>query len=448
MMRMLSRFIDIRPGEFFRVSVMAFLLFFLIAANNLIKILRDSIFLGHHAVSELPYLYILIAVLAGTLIAIYTRYTANISIIRLIVATNAVILSNIVFFWVLLTYFDPSWSHYAFYIWSAMATAIAVAQAWTLVNHIFTLDQAGRAFGLIAAGGTVGGVVASFGAQWSIHLSVESHHLLWVVAGVYIVASALVLWAERRLDGKISEGETWRTEKSETPYSSKIGELLSGSAYLRTVAVIILVSVIVSTLIDFHFKISAKQAYPSTRELAVFFSSYYGWLNVATFFAQLLLTGRTLSKLGLGPTLNLAPAVLLSGSVAIVIWPGLVASMLTRMADTILRNSTHRSGMEMIYMAVPANVVKAVKTFLDVVVERVGDASAGFIILLFSLFTAEKYIAYVHFICVGLIFSWIVLIRFLRSGYAEALRRGVLSVEPSLPSGSEATAHPKLSSGD
>ena len=97
--------------------------------------------------------------------------------------------------------------------------------------------------------------------------------------------------------------------------------------------------------------------------------------------------------------------------------------MLTRMADAVLRNSIHRSGMEIIYMAIPPSVVKAVKTFLDVVLERVGDASAGFIILLFSL-ASEKYIAYIHFICVGLILGWLALNRFLQAGCPEHLRKG------------------------
>ena len=71
------------------------------------------------------YFYIGVAVIAGAIIATYTRYTANLSLIRLILATNAIILSNIAFFWFLLTFFDPGWSHYAFYIWSAMVSVIA-----------------------------------------------------------------------------------------------------------------------------------------------------------------------------------------------------------------------------------------------------------------------------------------------------------------------------------
>jgi len=415
--------IDGHLRETHRRWIMALLLGLLIGANNLIKILRDSVFLGHHSVSELPYLYIMVAVLAGVIIGTYTRYTANISITRLILSTNAIILSNLVFFWIVLTYYNADWSHYALYIWSAMATVIAVAQAWTLANSIFTPEEGKRSFGFIAAGGTVGGVAAGFGANWSIHLSIESNHLLWIVAGIYITASVLVIWAERRLDGRVYEAEIHSPNKPQNTYTNGVGELLSSSSYLKAIAVIILVSVIVSTLIDFQFKTGAKQAYSSTKELAVFFSSYYGWLSVATFFVQVLLTSQTLKKLGLTASLYVTPAALLTGSIVIITWPGLPAATFTRMADTILRNSVHRSGMEVIYMALPVPVVKAIKTFLDVVVERLGDASAGFIILLFSFFSTEKYIAYVHFICLGLIFTWFGFNRFLQKECPQAVRK-------------------------
>jgi AAA family ATP:ADP antiporter len=223
---------------------------------------------------------------------------------------------------------------------------------------------------------------------------------------------------------------------------------LTDSQYLKTIAAVILVSVIVSTLFDFELKTAAKASYLSKSALAVFFSSYYGWLSVATFFFQVLLTGKTLNKLGLGSSLYVTPVTLLSGALAIMIWPGLIAAALARIADAALRNSIHRGSMEIIYMAVPAGVLKSIKTFLDVVVERAGDASAGFIIVLVGFASLGRYRPYVHFICIGLICLWIALIRILRSGYAETLRQGVLRQKPSLPRVSDATAHAKNSSVD
>ena len=420
MIQKLVQFLDIQTGEAYRVGVMASLLFFLIAANNIIKILRDSIFLGHHSVSELPYLYILVAFLAAAIIATYTKYTANLSVIRLILGTNAIILSNIIFFWFLLTYFSPGWSYYAFYIWSAIVSAIAVAQLWTLAEQIFTLEEGKRSFGLLSSGGTVGGALAGFGVKWFLHPSVESHHLLWVIAGLYLAASALLLWAQHRVVEKNSKNELGISEKPEETRASNIGELLAGSPYLKTIAVLIFVSVIVSTLIDFQFKSAAKQAYPSAGALAVFFSSYYGWLSVATFFAQVVLTGKILSTVGLKPTLYLTPGTLLIGSLATMIWPGLLAVVLTRMADGALRESLYRSGMESLYMPLSGKVKKTVKTFLDVVIERTGDATAGFIILVTLSFTAGYY-TFVQLICVAMIVSWILMIAFLRTRDLEPL---------------------------
>lgn len=416
--------VNIRAGETFRVTVMASLLFLLLAANNLIKILRDSIFLGRHSVSELPYLYILVAVVAGAIIATYTKYTARLSLTRLMLATNAIILSNIVFFWLILTHFDTDWSHYAFYIWSAIASVIAVAQLWTLANQIFTAEEAGRSLGFLAAGGTAGGVAAAFAVKWSLHLTVESNHLLWCVAGLYLAASALVFWAAPRLKGERGEKSLDRLDKPQENNTNSIGALLTGSRYLKTIAVLILVSVIVSTLIDFQLKASAKEIYPSREALAGFFSSYYGWLSIATLFAQVLLTGRTLNKFGLNSSLYLTPAALLTGALALMIQPTLLTAALTRMADATLRNSIHRSSMEMIYMPLPGNVKKTIKTFLDVVVERFGDAAAGFVILLFSLSLVKRYVTYVHFVCVALILVWIALIRFIRIGDSENLSDG------------------------
>ena len=106
LIRRLLRFFDIRPGEGYRVGAMFFLLFLLIAANILIKILRDSLFLINHSVSELPYLYLVVALLAGVIITTYTRYTVKLSITRLILVTNAIILSNIAFFWFLIAFFN------------------------------------------------------------------------------------------------------------------------------------------------------------------------------------------------------------------------------------------------------------------------------------------------------------------------------------------------------
>jgi ATP/ADP translocase len=424
--RKLSQFLDIEKGEAYRVGVMASLLFFLIAANNLIKIVRDSIFLSHHAVAELPYLYILVAFVAAVLIATYTKYTQSLSIVRLILATNAIILSNIIGFWLVLTFFTSGWIYYAFYVWSAIVSVIAVAQLWTLADQIFSLEQGKRSFGLLSAGGTVGGTLAGFAVNWFMPPWMQSHDLLWVIAGLYLAPSALLVSAQRRIVGKISKSELGISNTRKETRDSNIGELLGGSRYLKTIAILIFVSVIVSTLLDFQFKSAAKQVYPSAGALTIFFSSYYGWLSVATFFVQVALTGKILTTLALKPSLYVTPGTLLIGSLGTIIWPGLVTVVLTRMADGALRESIYRSGMESLYMPLSGNVKKTVKTFLDVVIERIGDATAGFIILIALSVNASSY-THIRFACVALILVWILMIALLRTRDLEPLRADLKS---------------------
>ncbi len=412
-----------RSGEIYRTTIVGFLFFFLIAANNLIKIARDSVFLGHHSVSELPYLYILVALTAGTVIALYARVTATLTVSRLILLTYAIVFLNIIFFWLLITYLNPGWSHYAFFVWSAITGAITVAQAWTFVHQVFTKEEGERLFGLIMAGGTVGGTAAAFGAKWALENSIESIDLLWPVAGCLSAASVLVSYATRESIIKVVGHELEQERKSNTGKFSGVVVFLSRSGYLRTITLLILVSVIVSSLIDFEFKAAAKETYPSQQALAGFFASYYGWLSILTFIIQVFLSVTRLSRLGLFPSHYLTPAFLLTGSVVMVISPSLLAATVTRITDSILRNSIHRRGIELLYIPLPTRLRKTVKPFLDVVGERVGDATAGVMILLVSFFAANGYVATVHFINMGLLLAWILLIPVLRVAYTSTIRR-------------------------
>jgi hypothetical protein len=133
----LSRFLDIRPGEARRVGMMVALLFFLLAANNVIKVVRDSLFLSRFPITDLPYVYLLAALLAGVIITVYTRYTVSLPLYRLILGSNALIISNVIIFWFLIVVFNFAWGVYAFYIWSAIVGVLAVAKFLDLCRFAF-----------------------------------------------------------------------------------------------------------------------------------------------------------------------------------------------------------------------------------------------------------------------------------------------------------------------
>src|SRR5262245_41307528 len=406
--------------------MMVSLLFFLLAANNVITVVRDSFFLSHFPISYLAYVYLLAAVLAGVIIAVYTRYTVRVPLYRLILASNAFIISNVIMFWFLIVFFNFAWAIFAFYIWSAIVGVLAVAQFWTFAGLIFTSREAKRLFGIFNAGGSLGAILGGFGSGWAVNI-MRSHELLWLIGALFAGAFAVVWLAGSKLSDLQTVGLTEIPASKETNASQQTGALgaIRASRYLQLIAGAIFVSVAVSTLIDFQFKAAAKTAYDSQHALTAFFGSYYAWVAIITLFSQVLLTGRFLTAFGLIPSLLLLPVSMFAGSLGILVWPGLFSTTATRLTDTVLRSSVNQSGMEILYLPLSASLRKQIQTFLDVVLQRLGDGAAGLIVLFYALFMMQSEPASLPYVSLALIIIWAMFIFVLRRGYLEALRAGL-----------------------
>jgi HEAT repeat protein len=185
-------------------------------------------------------------------------------------------------------------------------------------------------------------------------------------------------------------------------------------------------------LIDYQFKATAKEAYPSADALAGFFGSYYAWLSVITLVAQLWLSGKVLMGLGLTPSLVILPMTLLGGSISLLAWPGLFTATATRMAEASLRTSINQSGVQILYLPVPDSIKKKVKVFMDVTVERLGDAVAAVLILFLTLVLGMSEVTLLSYFSVGLIVIWIAVVLTTHKGYVDTLRRSLAHDEVSL----------------
>jgi ATP/ADP translocase len=411
---------DIRPGEGPRLLLLLGMLFFLLAANTIIKVVRDAIFLSQHAAAELPYVYLYSGFLAGVSIAIYGRYAAGTSLYRLMMGSLSFITLSVLGFWYLLTFHNAGWVHYAFYVWASIVIMVAVAQLWTLAEELFTPREGKRLFGILTTGGTLGSILAAFGVRWIMSMHVGTVQLLWLVAALLVCAFAVCHLASGRPRRALTDLDD-NASHSEVP-AQNVGviRLLRDSPYLLTIGALIFVSVIVSTLLDFQFKVAAKESYASAEVLAQFLASYYGWVSTLTLFVGFAMTGQLVALIGLYPSLFILPLGLFLGSFGFLIFPGLVLATVMRMGDAGLRPTFYRSLLEMLYFPIPSSVKTKAKTFLDVVAERLGDGSAGFIILLFSLTGLPNYTALIY-CCMALTIVWLALLPSLRRGYLKAL---------------------------
>ncbi|HWP24486.1 MAG TPA: Npt1/Npt2 family nucleotide transporter [Candidatus Binatia bacterium] len=413
---------------------MAALLFFLLAANSVIKIVRDSLFLSRFPITELPYVYLWAALLAGAVIGVYTRYAPRWSLAQVILGSQIFILSNAILFWALVRFYDFGAVLYAFYVWSAIVGLVAVAQFWSLANELFNPREGKRLFGLLTAAGTLGAMAGGLGANLAVTFLFGTKELLWLI--VFFFAGALgVTWFAVEKEQIAAAATRANPAVDETMPARKadgVVATLRGSRYLQALAALLFVSVVVSTLIDYQFKAVAKEAYGSANALAVFFGSYYAWLSGVTLVVQAWLTRRLFVGLGLTPSLFLLPSALFLGSIGLWVWPGLLAATTTRLADAALRTSVNRAGVEILYLPVPDRIKKKAKVFLDVTAERLGDGTAALIILFCTAFLNESALSMVSYFSIGFIVFWVVAVVVVQKSYVDALRLSLTYRELSL----------------
>ena len=427
----IERFFDVRPGEIRRIGFMAAFLFFLLAANNVIKIVRDALFLSRFPITQLPYVYLMAAAIAGAVITIYSRYTSRLSLAQIILGTHAFIISNVIIFWLLIALYDFDWVLYAFYMWSAIVGLVVVAQFWTLANDMFNSREGKRLFGILTAAGTLGAMTGGVAANFAVKFLFGTYELLWFIVALFGGALG-VAWFGVENTRAAKHRESVAASEVKKQDASGILDTLRSSRYLQAIAALVFVSVVVSTLVDYQFKAAAKEAYRSTDALTGFFGSYYAWLSIVTLIAQVWLTGKLFTRLGLTPSLLLLPITLLAGSIGFLAWPGLLTATATRFTEASLRTSVNHTGVEILYLPIPDSIKKKIKVFLDVTIERLGDGTAALIILFYILFLGGAEVSLLSYFSIALIFLWTAFVFVAQGGYMDAMRRSLAYREVSL----------------
>jgi AAA family ATP:ADP antiporter len=146
--RELVTILDIRPQERIRVLLLSLYFFLVITSYYVIKPVRNSLFIQRLGADNLPYVYILTALLVGLLITVYSHWADRITRRALVQRTFAFLASNLLIFWWVLNR-GGLLSSGAFYIWGRIYPLLLVSQFWLVANDYFTTPQAKRVFGVI-----------------------------------------------------------------------------------------------------------------------------------------------------------------------------------------------------------------------------------------------------------------------------------------------------------
>ena len=376
--------VDVRPGEGL-VTLLLFTCFFLfITFQYTTKSVRQASFVDGLGATNLPWVYLGVALLSYPFLRVYSRFAGRVARHRLITATSAIIAASMFAFWWLFQY-DFWLMPAVLYVWISIAYVMTVSQFWLFSNHVLDPRQAKRLFGFVGAGGLLGGVAGGQVARL-VSNAMGTRTTFLVAAAILLSATALITLVHR-LQGASEEPSvgTGHVEKAD---KAKGGfEVIGGSRHLQAISAVMVLTVVVAQIVDIQFNWSVEQAITGLDARTAFYGNFFSVMGISAFVFQLAFTSRIHRALGVGVALKVLPVTMAIGTVALFVaalmFPGilLTAAFMLKVGENGLRYSLDQATRELLFLPVPSAARVKAKAFIDVFVQR-GAKGLAFLVLL------------------------------------------------------------------
>lgn len=408
----LRRLFKVRPGEGTPVLILFWYYFFVMATNLVGRSARDAYFLSRYDDEALPLVMLMVPIVATITIGFYTRISNRIGLVPIVAGSGIFFAGSLI-----AIQFSLTRELVAFlYVWIEVIGTVIFFQFWLLAGTVFDTRQAKRLFGVIGAGGAVGSIIFGLGLQPFVDTYGSDNLLL-------LGASLMVLWVLMALLVRpyVKRAER-KNDRNETNVETD-GPIFT--RYLRTIVVVIGVTIFVATIIDYQFKIIAKDHYNNSEaELARFFGLFYAVVGFLSLFMRLFLVSRILGGLGILFALLILPTTVSIGSIAILISPLLFSAVLTKGADQVFRYTVNEAATELSWVPISAFRRLRAKPIVNGTITSILQGAAALTIF-FGVAALAIGVEYLSVVVLALIAVWLPAVFQLRTGYVSELLRSI-----------------------
>ena len=365
--------LGIEPGE--RVTVVtAFLLFFCVLCGYfMLRPVRETIgtVLGEREVEDL---FVATWLVSIAVIPLYGWACVRLRRATVLASVYGVFGASLLVLAAVLR-IDPGNPAAArfFYVWISVFNLFVVSVFWTLMVDRMDDQHARRLFGIVAAGGTTGGLVAPLATDLLI-VPIGRTGILVVAGclfGIAIVCQSLLLRHLRR------GAAATRAMGSERPIGGNPFAgitLVLRSPYLLAFCAFVLLLASCTTFLYFEQLRVVTEAYPDEDQRTQVFARIDFAVQALTLATQVFFTGAIARRLGVAVLLCSVPVAMVGGFVALAVvgnmWV-LAAVMIARRAGEY---ALTRPGREILFTSVDTEAKYKAKNLIDVVVYRGGDA--------------------------------------------------------------------------
>jgi AAA family ATP:ADP antiporter len=370
--------IDVRREErrmfhlFFFYYLVLFVLFY--AA----KVVRQAMFVDNYSAKMLPLGYLMVALMSFPVMKGYASLMHHLSAKHRIVVLHLVVGGFLMIasfgFWV-----GWTWVPFVFYILVGLVFGVMISHFWSMTHDCFNERQVRRLFGLLAAGGALGGLLGAYLVP--LVLSRFSLSVLMACCGLVVV---LMMWFLMDVVNANPEGFSSAADDSEVIRNQwNTGK----NKLIQWIAIVMGLSIMVAQIVDLQFSWAVEQATDNAAKRFLLFGNFYALISISALFFQLGFSQHLIRRLGIQWGIRVLPLTLMGGSLFFVLggllWPLVLipAACFLKISEGGLRHSFEQVTRELLFSPLPRQLRRSGKAFVDVFVQRFSKGISALLLM-------------------------------------------------------------------
>lgn len=352
-----------------------------ICSYSILRPVRGALIMSDFGPGALPWVYIGTALITGVSAWVYNRFT---HLPRRVLFGRFLLFfaANLAGWW-LAARAGGAWVSPAFYVWTDVFSIMNVTVFWTYANDVIPPQQARRAFGVVSAAGSVGGIAGS-GLTKLLVERVGAIDMLAIAAAIYALIWLVFQFCESQAAGRSAAGRKPVLDGDKTQGVETLRDVvraIGASRVLLLLTVVVAFERMVPDFVDFVFNSVIHSRYPTRESYASFFAGFELARSVAASAAALLLARPVLTQLGAHAGLVSVPATIALLSLGFAWAPVVGMAIALKGLEEGQRHSWFKAGKELVYTATDPAVIYRVKSYVEMFVYRLARGVAGLMLI-------------------------------------------------------------------
>ena len=344
----------------------------LMSAYYILRPVRDAM-ASDWTDAEVSWLWTLNFFISTAIVALYGVIVSKFRF-RLLVPTMYGIfaISFIIFYSLGFAFEDLTVIDKSFYVWVSVFSLFHISVFWTFMSELFSKEQSGRLFGIIAVGASVGGLIGpSITAFFSVSLGADN---LMLIASMMLLIPIPIIFYLQSLKSKELNNEVLDIPGSNQSIG---GNPLAGfkmffsNPYLLSIGLFIFLYTGISSFVYFELKNLLSDF--SRSERSVIWAQMDLAVNILAISTGLFATGRIVTKFGMPATIAMVPIMICIGLLVLAISPLLGVIMVLQIIRRAGNYAVTRPAREMLFTLVNQETRFKAKPVIDIVAYRGGD---------------------------------------------------------------------------